>query len=53
MVAIINSMQVAPMPDAFEIKCTPHMTDGDIGFLYMMHFVSALPKALEYHEFKG
>ena len=29
------------------------MTGGDLGFLYMMHFVSALPNALPYHEFKG
>jgi L-alanine-DL-glutamate epimerase-like enolase superfamily enzyme len=49
----IRSMQVARMADAFGIKCTPHMTGGDLGFLYMMHFVSALPNALRFHEFKG
>ena len=26
---------------------------GGLGFLCMMHFVSALPNALTYHEFKG
>lgn len=49
----IRSMQVARMAHGFGIKCTPHMTGGDLGFLYMMHFVSALPNALQYHEFKG
>ena len=49
----IRSMQVARMADAFGIKCTPHMTGGDLGFLYMMHFVSALPNAIRFHEFKG
>lgn len=29
------------------------MSGGDLGFLYMMHFVSALPNAVQYHEFKG
>jgi len=29
------------------------MSGGDLGFLYMMHFVSALPNALPHHEFKG
>ena len=49
----IRSMKVARMAQEFGIKCTPHMTGGDLGFLYMMHFVSALPNALQYHEFKG
>ncbi|HZG25701.1 MAG TPA: mandelate racemase/muconate lactonizing enzyme family protein [Chitinophagaceae bacterium] len=50
---MIRSMKVARMADTMGIKCTPHMTGGDLGFLYMMHFVSALPNALEHHEFKG
>ena len=50
---MIRSMKVARMAHALGIKCTPHMTGGDMGFLYMMHFVSALPNALEHHEFKG
>ncbi|HTE27238.1 mandelate racemase/muconate lactonizing enzyme family protein [Flavitalea sp.] len=49
----IRSMQVARMAHAMGIKCTPHMTGGDLGFLYMMHFVSVLPNAIQYHEFKG
>ena len=29
------------------------MTGGGLGFLYMIHFVSSIPNALPYHEFKG
>jgi L-alanine-DL-glutamate epimerase-like enolase superfamily enzyme len=50
---MIRAMRVALMANAFGKPCTPHMTGGDLGFLYMMHFVSALPNALNYHEFKG
>lgn len=50
---MIRSMRVALMAEAMGKKCTPHMSGGDMGFLYMMHFVSALPNALHYHEFKG
>ncbi|MCX6335341.1 MAG: mandelate racemase/muconate lactonizing enzyme family protein [Bacteroidia bacterium] len=50
---MIRAMKVALMANAYGISCTPHMTGGDLGFLYMMHFVSALPNALPYHEFKG
>jgi L-alanine-DL-glutamate epimerase-like enolase superfamily enzyme len=50
---MIRAMKVALMANAFGKRCTPHMTGGDLGFLYMLHFVSALPNALPYHEFKG
>jgi len=50
---MIRSMKVALMANALGKKCTPHMSGGDLGFLYMMHFVSALPNAVQYHEFKG
>lgn len=50
---MIRSMKVALMANAMGKKCTPHMTGGGLGFLYMIHFVSALPNALLYHEFKG
>ncbi len=50
---LIRSMKVAMMAHATGKSCTPHMSGGDLGFLYMMHFVSALPNALPYHEFKG
>ncbi len=50
---MIRSMKVALMANSRGKFCTPHMSGGDLGFLYMMHFVSALPNALHYHEFKG
>jgi L-alanine-DL-glutamate epimerase-like enolase superfamily enzyme len=50
---MIRSMKVALMAAGAGKTCTPHMSGGDLGFLYMMHFVSALPNAVKYHEFKG
>ncbi len=50
---MIRSMKVARMAEAFGKSCTPHMSGGDLGFLYMMHFVSVLPNAMPHHEFKG
>jgi L-alanine-DL-glutamate epimerase-like enolase superfamily enzyme len=50
---MIRAMQVARMAAAFGKSCTPHMSGGGLGFLYMMHFVSALPNAMPHHEFKG
>jgi L-alanine-DL-glutamate epimerase-like enolase superfamily enzyme len=50
---MIRAMRVSLMAKEYGKHCTPHMTGGDMGFLYMMHFVSALPNALPYHEFKG
>jgi L-alanine-DL-glutamate epimerase-like enolase superfamily enzyme len=50
---MIRAMKVARMAQAFGKTCTPHMSGGDLGFLYMMHFVSALPNAMPHHEFKG
>ena len=50
---MIRSRKVALMANAMGKKCTPHMTGGGLGFLYMIHFVSALPNALPFHEFKG
>jgi L-alanine-DL-glutamate epimerase-like enolase superfamily enzyme len=50
---MIRSMKVARMAAAFGKSCTPHMSGGGLGFLYMMQFVSALPNAMPHHEFKG
>jgi L-alanine-DL-glutamate epimerase-like enolase superfamily enzyme len=50
---MIRSMKVARMAEAFGKRCTPHMSGGGLGYLYMMHFVSALPNAMPHHEFKG
>jgi L-alanine-DL-glutamate epimerase-like enolase superfamily enzyme len=50
---MVRSMKVALMASEFGKSCTPHMSGGDLGFLYMMHFASALPNAMPHHEFKG
>jgi L-alanine-DL-glutamate epimerase-like enolase superfamily enzyme len=50
---MIRSMKVAGMADAFRKQCTPHISGSGLGYLYMMHFVSAIPNAGPYHEFKG
>jgi L-alanine-DL-glutamate epimerase-like enolase superfamily enzyme len=50
---MIRSMKVARMAQAFGKTCTPHMSGGGLGFLYMIHFVSALANACAHHEFKG
>jgi L-alanine-DL-glutamate epimerase-like enolase superfamily enzyme len=50
---MIRSMKVARMAMAFGKQCTPHISGSGVGYLYMMHFVSAIPNAGLYHEFKG
>ena len=50
---MIRSMKVARMAQAFGKECTPHMSGGGLGYLYMIHFVSALPNASAHHELKG
>jgi L-alanine-DL-glutamate epimerase-like enolase superfamily enzyme len=50
---MIRSMKIARMAEAFGKVCTPHISGSGLGYLYMMHFVSAIPNAGPYHEFKG
>lgn len=50
---MIRCLQVARMAAAVGKTCTPHMSGGGLGYLYMLHFVSALPNAMAHHEFKG
>jgi L-alanine-DL-glutamate epimerase-like enolase superfamily enzyme len=46
-------MKVARMAAARGKTCTPHISGSGLGYLYMMHFVSAVPNAGPYHELKG
>ena len=46
-------LQVARMASAFGKQCIPHISSTGLGYVYMMHFVSALPNAMPHHEFKG
>ncbi len=50
---MVRSMKVARMAHAVGKQCVPHISGSGLGYLYMMHFVSAIPNAGEYHEFKG
>ncbi|MBN1481202.1 mandelate racemase/muconate lactonizing enzyme family protein [candidate division KSB1 bacterium] len=50
---MIRTMKVALMAHAFGLPCVPHISGSGLGYLYMMHFVSAIPNAGPYHEFKG
>jgi L-alanine-DL-glutamate epimerase-like enolase superfamily enzyme len=50
---MIRSVRVARMAEVFGKQCTPHISDSGLGYLYMMHFASAIPNAGPYHEFKG
>ncbi len=50
---MIRSMRVARMAKALDKVCTPHISGSGLGYLYMMHFVSAVSNAGPYHEFKG
>ena len=49
---IIRSAKVARMAEAFGKAYVPHMTVGGLGYLYMLHSVSACRNAGKYHEFK-
>jgi len=49
---MIRSIKVARMAAAFGKTIIPHMSTGGLGYLYMLHLVSACPNAGKYHEFK-
>ena len=50
---MVRSMKVARMAQVTGKLCTPHITGDGFGYVYMMHFVSAIPNAGKYHEFKA
>jgi len=50
---MIRSMKVARMAGLYGMPCVPHISGSGLGYLYMMHFVSAVANAGPYHEFKG
>ncbi|MEM9882539.1 MAG: mandelate racemase/muconate lactonizing enzyme family protein [Planctomycetota bacterium] len=49
----VRSLRVARMAEALGRPCVPHISGWGLGYLYMLHFVAALPNAGPYHEFKG
>lgn len=50
---MVRSMKVARMAGSMGKICTPHISGSGLGYLYNIHFISAVPNAGEYHEFKG
>ena len=49
----VRSIRVARMAASAGIPCTPHMSGGGLGYLYVAHFASCVPNAGPYQEFKG
>ncbi len=49
---MVRSMRVARMAHALGKQTIPHISAQGLGYLYMMHFVSAIPNSGPYHEFK-
>lgn len=50
---MIRCMKVARMAAVKGYTCVPHISGTGLGYIYMMQFVSAIPNAGPYHEFKG
>ncbi len=50
---MIRCMKVARMAAAKGYLCTPHISGTGLGYIYMMQFVSAVPNAGPFHEYKG
>jgi L-alanine-DL-glutamate epimerase-like enolase superfamily enzyme len=48
-----RSVKVARMAEAAGMECTPHMSGGDLGYLYVAHFASVVPNAGPHQEFKN
>ena len=49
---MVRCTRVARMAAALGKQCIPHISNTGLGFLYMMHFVSAIPNSGPFHEFK-
>jgi L-alanine-DL-glutamate epimerase-like enolase superfamily enzyme len=49
----VRSVRVARMAEAAGMFCTPHMSGGGLGFLYVAHFASCVPNAGPFQEYKG
>ena len=49
----VRSIRVARMAAAAGMPCTPHMSDGGLGYLYVAHFASCVPNAGPFQEYKG
>ena len=50
---LIRSMKVARMAAVAGLDCTPHMSGGGLGFLYIAHFASCVQNVGAHQEYKG
>lgn len=50
---LIRSIRVARMAAVAGMPCTPHMSDGGLGYLYVAHYASCVPNAGLFQEYKG
>ena len=50
---LIRSIKVARMAAVAGIDCTPHMSGGGLGLLYIAHFGSCVPNIGAHQEYKG
>ena len=49
----IRSIRVARMAQIAGLDCTPHMSGGGLGYLYVAHFASCVPNCGPHQEYKG
>ncbi len=50
---LTRAIKVARMAAAAGIECTPHMSGGGLGYLYIAHFASCVPNCGPHQEYKG
>lgn len=50
---LIRAVKVARMAKIAGLECTPHMSGGGLGYLYVAHFASCVPNAGPHQEYKG
>ncbi|MBI4893735.1 MAG: mandelate racemase/muconate lactonizing enzyme family protein [Acidobacteria bacterium] len=50
---MMRGVKVARMANAAGLPCTPHMSGGGLGFLYVAHFASCVDDPGAHQEYKG
>lgn len=50
---MIRSIKLARMADTMGLPCVPHISGFGLGFLNTLHFVSCVPNAGDFQEYKG
>jgi L-alanine-DL-glutamate epimerase-like enolase superfamily enzyme len=50
---LTRSIKVARMAAVAGLDCTPHMSGGGLGYLYIAHFASCVSNCGPHQEYKG